>query len=109
MAIGQHILRTLSYLSVKRKRREPGDIILRAVYLSLQMLDLGLTLVATNLGFLELNPLMRDSLTSPCQLVIFKFCIPLLITWFVPGKLLIPAIVLLGGIIGWNVKELLML
>jgi hypothetical protein len=52
---------------------------------------------------------MRASLNSPGQLGIIKFGIPLLISWLVPGKLLIPAIVLLAGVVGWDIKELLLL
>jgi hypothetical protein len=52
---------------------------------------------------------MRASLDSVYKLAIFKFGIPVLISWFVPGRLLIPAILLLGGVVGWNVKELISL
>ena len=93
----------------KISRWNSGDIALKVAYLSLQMLDLGLTLLAARLGFAELNPWMSAALASPVQLVIFKCAMPLLISWFVPGKWLIPAIALLGGVVGWNVKELLAL
>lgn len=109
MASGQYILRPPGYLAGKINRWESDDIVLKITYLSLQMLDLGLTLLAAHLGFPELNPWMRASLASPGQMAVFKFGIPLLISWFVPGKFLIPAIVLLGGVVGWNIKELLIL
>jgi hypothetical protein len=94
---------------VKNNIWKSHDVILKAVYLSLQLLDLGLTIMAAHFGFPELNPFMRASLSSPYQLAIVKFGIPLLFGWLVPGKLLIPAIVLLVGVLGWNIKELLLL
>jgi hypothetical protein len=109
MASGQYILRPLIYPVGKNSRRGTCDIALKITYLSLQMFDLGLTLLAAHLGFPELNPFVRASLASPGQLAIFKFGIPLIISWFVPGKFLIPAIVLLCGVVGWNVKELVIL
>ena len=88
---------------------ETSDFVFKLIYLSLHLVDLVLTVTAAHYGFPELNPFMRASLSSPSQLAIFKFGIPLLISWLVPGKLLIPGIVLLFGIVGWNVKELLLL
>ena len=52
---------------------------------------------------------MRISLDSVYKLAIFKFFIPVLISWFVPGRWLLPAIIMLMGVVGWNVKELIML
>ena len=109
MAIGQYVLGPLGCSAERNARRESYDIVLKIAYLSLQMFDLGLTLLGAHFGFPELNPLMRVSLASPGQLVVFKLGIPLLISWFVPGKFLIPAIVLLCGVVGWNIKELLIL
>jgi hypothetical protein len=109
MTINQYILGPLGHSTVNANHWKSHDVILKAVYLSLQLLDLGLTLMAARLGYAELNPFMRASLSSPYQLAIIKCGIPLLIGWFVPGKLLIPAIVLLGGVLGWNIKELLLL
>ncbi len=73
----------------------------------LHQFDLVLTLLAASLGLSELNPLMRYILAVPLQLAIFKFAIPLLIAWLIPGKLLIPAVVLLSLLVSWNAKELL--
>lgn len=87
---------------------ETSDLVFKLTYLSLHLVDLVLTVAAAHYGFPELNPFMRASLSSPSQLAIFKFGIPLLISWLVPGKFLIPGIVLLLGIVGWNVKELLL-
>ena len=109
MTINQFILGPLGHSTVKSNIWKSHDVILKVVYLSLQLLDLGLTIIAAHFGFPELNPFMRASLSSPYQLAIIKLGIPLLIGWLVPGKLLIPAIVLLVGVLGWNVKELLLL
>jgi len=38
-----------------------------------------------------------------------KLVIPVLIAWLTPGKLLIPACILLLLVIGWDLKELLFL
>ena len=109
MTIAQFISGPLGYSGVKVKPWKSPDVVFRVVYLSLQLLDLGLTLMAAHSGFEELNPFVRASLASRYQLFIFKLGIPLVISWFVPGKLLIPAIILLGGVVGWNIKELLLL
>jgi hypothetical protein len=109
MTINQLILGPLGHSTVRGSFWKSLDIILKVVYLSLQLLDLGLTIMAARFGFPEINPFMRASLSSPYQMAIIKFGIPLLIGWLVPGKLLIPAIVLLVGVLGWNVKELLLL
>jgi hypothetical protein len=90
-------------------RKESGDFVFKVLYLSLQVFDLGLTLMAAYFGFSELNPLMKALLASPLQLATFKLIIPFLIVWLLPGKFLIPAIALLAAVIGWNVKELLLL
>ena len=109
MIIGQHSSGFLSYAMVMDTRHDYRDVVLRLAYLSLQILDLGMTLLAAHLGFPELNPIIKASLNSPYQLLIFKLGIPLLIILFVPGKFLIPAIVLLSAVVGWNMKELLLL
>jgi hypothetical protein len=109
MTSGQHILRTFGNPIVKVSHRQSYDVALKAAYLTLQLLDLGLTLMAARHGFAELNSFMRASMSLPYHLAILKCGIPLLICWFIPGKLLIPAIVLLGGVVGWNIKELVCL
>lgn len=81
---------------------------LRLTYVVLQLADLMMTVLAANAGYEEMNPLMRGLLSSPMQLVTFKFIIPMAIAWLVPSKLLIPALVLLAAIIGLNIKELVM-
>jgi len=108
MAVVWQVSRARPRLSIwegQGKRYE--GVPLRVSYLLLQQLDLVLTLVAISLGLSELNPLMRNMLTSLPQLLVAKVAIPLLIAWRVPSKLLIPAILLLAVVVGWNVKELL--
>ena len=78
----------------------------KAWYIVLQQMDLVLTALAVALGLWEHNPVMRSLLTTPFQLVAVKLVIPLLIVWLVPGKLLVPAVLFLGLVVGWNIKEL---
>ena len=73
----------------------------------LNLLDLVLTLSAVSVGLSELNPLMRYLITVPAMLFVIKVAIPLLIAWLAPGRLLVPAIVLLFLVVCWNAKELL--
>ena len=82
---------------------------LRVAYMALQLIDCLMTVLAVNAGFEEMNPVMRGLLGSPVQLVTFKLIVPLAIAWLVPARLLLPALVLLLVIIGFNVKELLLL
>ncbi len=93
----------------RSENHQVRGIALKASYVILHQVDLVLTVLAVYLGFSELNPLMRDLLATPLQLVVVKLVIPLLIAWFVPSKFLIPAIALLAIVVGWNVKELLFL
>lgn len=79
----------------------------KAWYILLQQVDLALTALAMSLGLWEHNPVMRSLLATPIQLVTVKMVIPLLIVWLVPGKLLVPALLFLGLVVGWNIKELL--
>jgi hypothetical protein len=107
--INRYITGPIGYLVLWSRQRDKTDTVLKAVFLSLQLVDLTLTLVAARYGYPELNPFVRASLDSVYMLAIFKFCIPVLISWFVPGRLLIPAVILLMGVVGWNVKELILL
>jgi hypothetical protein len=90
-------------------RYQVRNIWLRASYVFLHQLDLILTIFAVHQGLNELNPLMRNLLASPLQLVVAKLIVPILIAWLVPAKLLVPALVLLGLVILWNTKELFLL
>jgi hypothetical protein len=81
----------------------------KSLFIILNILDLGLTLFALSLGARELNPFMVGILNSPYQLLVVKLLVPFLFAWLVPGKLLIPAIILLSLVVGWNLRELLIL
>ncbi len=105
----QYKLKAFVNTAVKDHQVGAWDILLKVIYMSLQLLDLELTLVASQLGLPELNPFIRALLMSPFHLVLIKVGMPLLICLFVPGRFLIPAIALLTGIICWNMKELLIL
>jgi hypothetical protein len=109
MSFTQHVMGTIGYIVTKANQRDKTDTVLKVVFLSLQLADLMLTVIAARSGYSELNPFMRASLDSVYKLAIFKFGIPVLISWFVPGRWLIPAILLLGGVVGWNTKELISL
>lgn len=89
--------------------RRSWNISLKLAYLSLQVIDLGLTLMAMDRGYNELNPFVRGLQDAPAHLFLIKMFIPALIAWLIPGKFLVPAILLLLLIIGWNVKELISL
>lgn len=107
MLFGQR--NSLGIATWKSRQDDLWNIILKVLYLLLQSIDLVLTVLAAQLGYPELNPLMKAALTSTSSLLILKVFIPLLICWVVPGKLLIPGIALLAVIVGWNIKELLLL
>ncbi|MHB8104951.1 MAG: DUF5658 family protein [Dehalococcoidales bacterium] len=107
MSLGQNITGPLAYFVAQSRKRDKLDTILKAVFLFLQLADFVLTIVAARSGYPELNPLMQGSLDSVTKMAILKFGIPVLISWFVPGRWLLPAILLLCGIMGWNIKELI--
>ena len=109
MSLGQQIAGPITNILVRSRRRDKVDTVLKVIFLSLQLVDLILTAVAARYGWLELNPVMKASLDSTYKLALFKFGIPVLISWFVPGRWLIPAIMLLGMVVGWNIKELIIL
>ena len=109
MSIERRSVGFIGYIVLKSRQRDKTDTVLKAVFLSLQLIDLALTLVAARYGYPELNPFVKASLSSFYLTVVFKFFIPVLISWFVPGRWLVPAILLLCGVVGWNAKELIML
>jgi antibiotic biosynthesis monooxygenase (ABM) superfamily enzyme len=78
----------------------------KASFVVLCVFDLVLTVFSTYLGFAELNPFVRFLIQAPLLLLFVKLFIPLLIAWFMPGKLLLPSIALLALIVIWNIKEL---
>jgi hypothetical protein len=78
----------------------------KLAFVSLGLADLALTVVAVNLGLTEINPFMRFLVQVPLLLLAVKFFIPVIIAWLMPGKLLLPSIILLALVVGWNIKEL---
>jgi hypothetical protein len=78
-------------------------------FVLLNQFDLVLTVLAMSLGVPELNPFIRYLVNIPVLLLVVKLAIPLLIAWLIPGKLLLPSVVLLALTIIWNIKELLLL
>jgi hypothetical protein len=109
MTVSRHIAGPMAYIVAACKKKDKTDTFLKVAFLTLQMADLMLTLVAARSGWLELNPIMKAQLDSLFKLAAFKFAVPVLVSWFVPGRLLIPAIVLLCLITGWNLKEMICL
>jgi hypothetical protein len=109
MSLGQRIEGPISNILIRSRRRDKVDLVLKIVFLSLQVVDLLLTALAARYGWIELNPVMKMSMDSTYKLAIFKFVIPVAISFFVPGRWLLPAILLLLMVVGWNVKELIML
>jgi hypothetical protein len=78
----------------------------KLIFIGLGLLDLVLTILAMNLGLSEMNPMVRLALQLPALMLVIKFFIPVIIAWLIPGKLLIPSIILLALVIIWNIKEL---
>ena len=78
-------------------------------YVLLHLMDLILTYIGVSLGLSEINMWMKNLLTAPLPLLSFKLVIPILIAWLVPGKFLVPAVVLLLMVVCWDIKELLIL
>ncbi len=78
-------------------------------FVILNILDLILTVFALSQGAHELNPLMRSVVNSPVQLYTVKLLLPLFLAWLLPGKLLWPSIALLTFVVGWNIRELVLL
>ena len=109
MTINQRVIGPISRLLAVCRKKDKTDTALKATFLIMQMADLTLTLVAARSGWIELNPLMRAQLDSLAVMAIVKFVIPGLVSWFVPGRLLIPAILLLCGVVGWNLREMIVL
>jgi hypothetical protein len=78
----------------------------KMAFIFLGLIDLGLTVLAMNLGLTEVNPVMRFIIQVPLLLLAVKLFIPVIIAWLMPGKLLLPSIALLIIAVGWNIKEL---
>lgn len=78
----------------------------KMTFLMLGVLDMILTLYALSAGYVEMNPVFASLQDSPKGLFLLKVAGPLVIAWLVPGKLLLPSIALLFGVVGWNLAEL---
>ncbi len=79
----------------------------KVAFISLNVIDLVLTLFAMNLGAQEINPIMRGMITTPIALYTAKLVMPMVLAWLLPGRLLIPSIAILLFIVGWDIRELL--
>jgi hypothetical protein len=75
-------------------------------FILLCLFDLTMSVVAVNLGFTEINPVMSFLIQIPALLILVKLAIPVLIAWLIPGRLLWPSIALLGLVAIWNIKEI---
>ena len=71
-------------------------------FVVLVYLDLVLTLVAIQLGFNEVNPLMVRFLSRPEELIIIKVILPPIIAWLIPARLLAPSLAFMLLVAGWN-------
>jgi hypothetical protein len=109
LTFDQRIAGAFSFIVIACKKKDKIDTALKVAFLTLQMADLMLTLVAARNGWIELNPVMRAQLDALYKIMLFKFAVPILVSWFVPGRLLIPAILLLCGILGWNFHQMICL
>ena len=79
----------------------------KASFLVLFYLDLLLTLVALDLGYIEMNSYMLRLLSRPPELLMVKGVTPVLVAWLVPAPLLLPAIGFMVAVSGWNIGQLL--
>lgn len=96
-------VKTVHYLSPKARH---SGMPFKIAFMLLQLTDVTVTGVANSIGFNEVNPLMRELLNSPLQLLIVKMFIPAMIAWLFPGKWLIPAIIFLLIIVGFDGTQL---
>ncbi|MCR4393201.1 MAG: DUF5658 family protein [Dehalococcoidales bacterium] len=80
----------------------------KVAFVTLNLIDLLLTLHASNIGMIELNPLVASILHSPLLLILSKIIVPVFLAWLVPGKWLRPALILIVLVIIWNFKELVL-
>ena len=109
MAIVWHSKEARQYCSIQESRvGHSRGIFIKVGYVFLHQLDFILTVSAVSVGLFELNPVIRNLLATPIQLVVVKLVIPLLIAWLVPSKLLLPALAFIALVVIWNIKELLL-
>ena len=84
-------------------------IVGKFAYIFLVYLDIGLTLFALRLGGQELNPYMQGVVSHPFQLLLVKGIPAIFLAWLLPSRLLLPAVVLMLFVVGWDAKELILL
>lgn len=84
-------------------------IVGKFAYIFLVYLDIGLTFIALRLGGQELNPFMQGFVSNPLQFLLVKGVPAIVLAWLCPAKLLIPAVVLMLFVVGWDAKELILL
>ena len=80
---------------------------LKLAFVALGAADLLLTLYALSTGYVELNPVFEVARGRPAGLFLLKVAGPVAIAWLVPSKLLVPSVLLLAGVVCWNVGALL--
>jgi hypothetical protein len=79
----------------------------KLAFIILVYLDLLLTLAALSMGMTELNPFAKTIFENPWQLLAFKVLPAPFIAWLFPSILLIPSVLLMGGVVTWNTGQLL--
>ena len=94
-----------------RKYFYSADFLIRAIFLLLIALDFVLTVIATNAGFIEINPYLKAVVNNSWDFLLIK-SMAVLIAIAVPAKLLapsfIPSIIFMVFVLAWNIKELLL-
>ncbi len=78
-------------------------------FVALAYIDLVLTLYAVQSGFTEMNPVVLRLLTRPGELFLVKVVVPPLIALLVPARLLLPSVLLMVMVSGWNLASILQL
>jgi hypothetical protein len=76
----------------------------KLAFIILNLIDMGLTILAASIGAHELNPFMRSMVNAPYQMYTAKLVLPILFAWLLPGKILIPSIALLAFVVGWDIR-----
>ena len=67
-----------------------------------------MSLLAVNLGFKEMNPLMAVLLGQAPLTILLKLVLPVTIAWVTPGRWLKPAILVLLLVLLWDIHELVL-
>ena len=78
----------------------------KLLFLTLVYVDVVVSSFAVSAGFSEINPLMAQLLASPMMLILVKGVTPMVISWLVPSRLLLPSSLFMVLVLGWNFKEL---